>query len=298
LLVTPHFVKDGTTFDLESVDATGKVIEGSKTTSGTIHNGQVNNSLGNAFFVHGQGILTKIRLHPTRQDDNRVAVEVNVLFTGLPTSAETEAMLLSKGKRGRLESDFRKIGLALSRYKLKTGHYPKSLAELSDGGAFPDSLDLMAMMQVVAEKFAPAMAWNPSGEQMRKMSEAQVRLQRGVMFAVTVLPKEADAHYAGKGVKFGAADQPIFWYRPTDAKKYRVIYADLSVREADTAPTVSNAQPVPGNAPNAQQMLNTPDSPPAAKVFTPIATPSDSKAPPAPIVPKPLQAPGASNPKK
>ena len=54
----------------------------------------------------------------------------------------------------------------------------------------------------------------------------------------TLLPKEADAHYAGKGVSLGAADTPIFWYRPKDAKKYRVIYADLSVREADTPPSV------------------------------------------------------------
>ena len=29
------------------------------------------------------------------------------------------------------------------------------------------------------------------------------------------LPPAADAHYAGKGVKFGAADRPIFWYRPS-----------------------------------------------------------------------------------
>ena len=32
------------------------------------------------------------------------------------------------------------------------------------------------------------------------------------------LPPEADAHYAGKGVSLGAADKPIFWYRPKDGK--------------------------------------------------------------------------------
>ena len=57
------------------------------------------------------------------------------------------------------------------------------------------------------------------------------------------LPTEADAHYAGKGVLLGAADKPIFWYRPKDAKKYRVVYADLSVRDADTPPKVPSAQP-------------------------------------------------------
>jgi hypothetical protein len=60
------------------------------------------------------------------------------------------------------------------------------------------------------------------------------------------LPPEADAHYAGKGVALGKADTPIFWYRPTAANTYRVIYADLSVREADAPPTVPDAQPVPG----------------------------------------------------
>ena len=58
-----------------------------------------------------------------------------------------------------------------------------------------------------------------------------------------LLPKEADSHYAGKGVSLGAADTPIFWYRPKDSKKYRVIYADLSVRDADTPPSVPVAQP-------------------------------------------------------
>jgi hypothetical protein len=71
--------------------------------------------------------------------------------------------------------------------------------------------------------------------------------QGGIFFA-NGLPPEADAHYAGKGVKFGTADKPIFWYRPKNAKNYRVIYADLSVRDADTPPNVPNSQPVPGAA--------------------------------------------------
>ena len=71
----------------------------------------------------------------------------------------------------------------------------------------------------------------------RKSMEDQGRVQRGVMFA-NQLPPGADAHYVGKGVSLGAPDTPIFWYRPEGSKKYRVIYADLSVREADTPPNV------------------------------------------------------------
>ena len=38
-------------------------------------------------------------------------------------------------------------------------------------------------------------------------------------------------HYAGKGVKLGDAQTPIFWYLPKDSKQGRVIYGDLSARD-------------------------------------------------------------------
>jgi outer membrane lipoprotein-sorting protein len=82
---------------------------------------------------------------------------------------------------------------------------------------------------------------------MQEFAKVQMPLQRGLLFVFS-LPANADAHYAGKGVKLGAADRPIFWYRPKNAKKYRVIYADLSVRDADAPPNVPNAQPAPAAA--------------------------------------------------
>jgi hypothetical protein len=85
----------------------------------------------------------------------------------------------------------------------------------------------------------------PGGKQ--ELAETQAKLQPGLIFRVQ-LPPEADAHYAGKGVSLGAADTPIFWYRPKDSETYRVIYADLSVREADAPPNAPNAP----NAPDAR----------------------------------------------
>ena len=38
-------------------------------------------------------------------------------------------------------------------------------------------------------------------------------------------------HYAGKGVKLGTPDTPIFWWREKDAQKCSVIYADLTMKE-------------------------------------------------------------------
>jgi hypothetical protein len=43
----------------------------------------------------------------------------------------------------------------------------------------------------------------------------------------------------------GALHKPIFWYRPKDSKKYRVLYGDLSLCDADSPPNVPHAQPLP-----------------------------------------------------
>ena len=80
-----------------------------------------------------------------------------------------------------------------------------------------------------------------------QFNEIFQRVQRGLNFA-NILPPNADAHYVGKGVSFGAADTPIFWYRPQDSKKYRVIYADLSVRDSDTPPDATKGQPAPATS--------------------------------------------------
>jgi hypothetical protein len=116
----------------------------------------------------------------------------------------------------------------------------------SNGGPFPDSLDMDSLLQVLEKKFGLEKGQKPSSaKQMREIMGTALKFQPGSTF-VDSLPPKADAHYAGKGVSLGAADTPIFWYRPKDAKKYRVIYADLSVRDADTPPNVPKAQPVPG----------------------------------------------------
>jgi outer membrane lipoprotein-sorting protein len=126
-------------------------------------------------------------------------------------------------------------------------------------GTLPDMLDVWedCTADFKVGKAEPTNGKRPSEGQIKeanKKVERQPQVNvvvdttgtRGLRF-VLALPPDADAHYAGKGVKLGAADKPIFWYRPKDSKRYRVIYADLSVREADTAPSVANAQPV-GNA--------------------------------------------------
>ena len=56
------------------------------------------------------------------------------------------------------------------------------------------------------------------------------KYMQGMMF-YNMLNSQNDSHYAGKDVKLGTPDRPIFWYKPTGTDKYRVIYADLSVKD-------------------------------------------------------------------
>ncbi|MBL7187884.1 MAG: carboxypeptidase regulatory-like domain-containing protein [Phycisphaerae bacterium] len=132
ILITPHFAANRTKFDLECVDATGKAIPGTKTTSPAIHDAQSTRmGLGTPFSVNGKEIMSKIQLTPTRQGGNSVAVEVKVLFARTPTPEEIDAMLLTRGKDGQLQLNYRDISRRITQHKLRTGHYPKTIKELN-----------------------------------------------------------------------------------------------------------------------------------------------------------------------
>ena len=76
----------------------------------------------------------------------------------------------------------------------------------------------------------------PTAEQMQQI----VKVSRGFQFALS-LPPETDAHYAGADAKLGDATRAVFWYLPEKSKKYRVIYADFSVKELAAAPELKGA---------------------------------------------------------
>jgi outer membrane lipoprotein-sorting protein len=110
------------------------------------------------------------------------------------------------------------------------------------GGEFPESLDF-AGVRKVAQKFKALAKGgkNPSDEEMQWRMKTATTIGNGYTFALD-LPASADAHYAGKGVKPGTPNRPIFWYKPEGTSTYHVIFADLSVKEADNAPQVPGAK--------------------------------------------------------
>jgi outer membrane lipoprotein-sorting protein len=73
-------------------------------------------------------------------------------------------------------------------------------------GSFPDTLDAEITITTFARSFAP----------------------------------NSYAYYAGKHVQQNTEDRPIFWYTPKGTKTYRIIYADLSVKENASPPKVAS----------------------------------------------------------
>jgi outer membrane lipoprotein-sorting protein len=49
--------------------------------------------------------------------------------------------------------------------------------------------------------------------------------------------------YLGKGVKLGEKERIVCWYKPADAKTYRVVYGDLSVKNVAAADLPLNVEP-------------------------------------------------------
>jgi hypothetical protein len=107
-------------------------------------------------------------------------------------------------------------------------------------GEFPDGFGPAAIAKYVATYVTQLGIANDKGPSKEQMQEV-MRIGRGFQFALTI-PAASDAHYAGAGAKQGDADRAILWYKPVDSTKYRVIYADFSVKESDTAPQVPNAK--------------------------------------------------------
>ena len=69
---------------------------------------------------------------------------------------------------------------------------------------------------------------------MQKNMAIQQERVRGITF-YTMLKPDNDPHYAGGAAKLGTPDRPILWYKPTGTDNYRVVYADLTVKDMTPA---------------------------------------------------------------
>lgn len=111
-------------------------------------------------------------------------------------------------------------------------------------GMFPPALDITSTSKISVDinmHLMKSMKLSPTGATGQQIAEL-ARATMGFSFVtVMAVNKESDAHYAGANVKLGEKDRPIFWYKPRRSEQYRVIFADLTVRQSDSAPEVENA---------------------------------------------------------
>ena len=94
---------------------------------------------------------------------------------------------------------------------------------------FPPTFNPIELPKITAEMIKQGKFGEDESSRQDKQAEA-TKMYRGIMF-VTQLPAESNWRYAGENVSFGDPATPVFWYKPTGFKTYRVIYADLSVKD-------------------------------------------------------------------
>ena len=81
----------------------------------------------------------------------------------------------------------------------------------------------------------------PDSDREKEVNRVRSLLAAGLSFPLQ-LAAEADARYAGKGVHQDDGEKAIFWYKPEDNDKYRVVLANLSIVEAVEPPQIEDVQ--------------------------------------------------------
>jgi len=100
-------------------------------------------------------------------------------------------------------------------------------AEIIEDGYFPDSINLEDIV-----KIGPKFDKGLKQANLTKQQETEIAMRwgQGLVF-LRFFKGQGQWYYAGKGVKLGDSDTPIFWYQPKGSETWRVIYGDLTVED-------------------------------------------------------------------
>ena len=100
-------------------------------------------------------------------------------------------------------------------------------AEIIEDGHFPDSINLEDIV-----KIGPKFDQGLKRSNLTKQQETEIAMRwgQGLVF-IRLFKGQGQWYYAGKGVKLGDSDTPIFWYQPKDSETWRVFYGDLAVED-------------------------------------------------------------------
>ena len=113
------------------------------------------------------------------------------------------------------------------------------MAAKKNGGLFPSTLHGEQGIDGIINRSANNLAKKYETVDMNKVPKEEIEMLRkagrdvmkmpAAMVALTAITRQGDWHYAGKDVKAGTPNRPIFWCK--FSRNYQVVYADLSVKE-------------------------------------------------------------------
>jgi len=101
-------------------------------------------------------------------------------------------------------------------------------AEIIGDGTFPEAIGTQNAMKQMPLLVQKVTAMQVSEE---KGTEIGMSFAKGMLFH-QILESQGEWQYNGAGVKLGDAATAIFWYQPQGSQTYRVIYGDLTVKDA------------------------------------------------------------------
>jgi len=188
-------------------------------------------------------------LLPIRVEEVVANPEVRIVMTDFHTGVNLDSSLFSVDVPAGYSVQ-RTAQLDLSKKPIQYLADSLKMAAGYNGGLFPAELrgehgidGIIQRGMTTAAKEAPAAAMKMK---MKLAMDLATNLG-GTFGLIFSLRPENDWHYAGKDVKLGAPDKPIFWYKPTKNSDYVVLYADLTVKEvsakdAPKAPATDNSR--------------------------------------------------------
>jgi outer membrane lipoprotein-sorting protein len=120
------------------------------------------------------------------------------------------------------------MNAAMKKVAAKYGGKEKLRAKYGKDKKLPP--EIMAELTAEVKKATLDQTRKLAQNDMKANMARQQKQMQGVAFYLMLKP-ENDPHYVGGGVKLGTPNRPILWYKPTGAENYRVVCADLSVKE-------------------------------------------------------------------
>jgi outer membrane lipoprotein-sorting protein len=198
-----------------------------------------------AIGFHGESGLASVTMWGDPQTG--LPVRVETVWSGTPTTRSTMSDFSLNAQVDAALFDttpppgYKVMSFEVDASKASEADLVKALraiAELGDG-EFLARLDTASMQAAMMKRMFTGKEKKPE-DISRDLMRLSLAIGRGITWALE-LPPSADAHYAGKGVKRGEPDRPIFWYKPEGSKRYRVIYADLAMKDLDAAPQAAGA---------------------------------------------------------